>query len=370
MSQNIMRLIKLSELVSLTSLRKPKIVIDPSGEYRIGTKKENIDSEDWDVNIICDKTSWKLPEKLEKLVDEIAQDDKLSNEDKILCVFDKLGHEYIYDDNILSYMRKLDDDKFALPDWYGRDIDMNWTENREEHNRRVCYEISRYLAKSLDKIFKNDEKINTCILWDVDLTHYYVGLISDEYALTLDLDNFDKIKDLTRIKAGLTAEGISILEDNNGRFKKSLDKYNEGKSKYAYKKISSEVEDKEAKADKEEKIQEPDDVTFLRNAVKILKEQYGIDSQGIFEYMKEIVDIKMGPDRRKKIWKKIEGNKEQEKRYIRCLTFNIGNQEEYVIDVDTNEVRPFNKAEFEVENSKYIPYKQLLRDWEEQYNGR
>lgn len=65
------------------------------------------------------------------------------------------------------------------------------------------------------QLFEEKENFNVCILWNKDLTHYLVGLASDEYSVTLDTDDFFYIKDLTRIKTGLTAKGITILEDTN-----------------------------------------------------------------------------------------------------------------------------------------------------------
>ena len=36
--------------------------------------------------------------------------DGINNEDKILYVFDRLCKEYTYDDNLLSYIKKVDDE--------------------------------------------------------------------------------------------------------------------------------------------------------------------------------------------------------------------------------------------------------------------
>lgn len=130
MSINIINFSKLSELVSLSSLRKPKIVLNPKEEYYIKFKRGMGNAEDLTANIICDKTEWKIPEEVQTFVDELSKNNQLSNEDKILLIFEKLSKEYIYDDNVLSYMQKIDDDKYALPDWYGRDIDSDWTRNR------------------------------------------------------------------------------------------------------------------------------------------------------------------------------------------------------------------------------------------------
>ena len=66
-------------------------------------------------------------------------------------------------------------------------------ENRKTHNRRICYEVSRYLAKSLSVLFKDRPDVNICIFWDKGLTHYFVGLSGREYSVALDLDDFTYI---------------------------------------------------------------------------------------------------------------------------------------------------------------------------------
>lgn len=364
MSMNIAKLNKLSELVSLTCRRKPIVVLNPEEEYYIKSSKGIGNNESLNTAMICDKTEWKIPEEIKNDVEELTQNGQLSNEEKILLIYEKICHKYAYDDNILSYIIKNDEDKFDLPDWYGRDVDIEWEENRETHNRRVCYEISRNLAKSLTEILKSEEKYNICILWDKDLTHYFVGLNCKEYSLTLDLDEFNKIKDLTRLKSGLTAEGIVILEDKQGKFTQALNEYNNKREKYSINKIESEIEEKNSF----EEIEVPDDIIFFKNALEILKDEYDMDPQGIFEYMKEIADIKLGPENRAKVWKKKFGESEKETRYMRCLLLNVEDKK-YIIDVEKKELRSFDEEEFTKENAEFIPYKHLHRDWDERYNG-
>ena len=323
--------------------------------------------EDLNANIICDKTEWKIPKNIQTLVDELIKDMQISDEDKILIIFERLCKDYIYDDNVLSYMKKIDDDKFALPDWYGRDITTDWRNNREEHNKRVCYEVSRYLAKALSELFKENDDFNTCILWDIELTHYYVGLTCSDYTITLDLDDFSHIKDLTRVKAGLTIDGIEILEDDKNKFRRALARFNKDRDKYAIKKIESEVEDV-VTFNQNEDQDEPDDIVFLRNAMEILSKKYNIDPQGIYEYMKEIVDIKLGTNAREKVWKKIRRDSSQGMIYTRCLVVNVDNKK-YIIDVPNRVLRQFYEKEFLKENPDFIPYKQVSRDWKEHYDG-
>ena len=171
------KLTKLNELVSTSFRRKHIIVLNPEGE------EEN--KEKLSTNTTYDRAGWKIPEEIRTLVNELSQDKNLSNEDKILLIYEKLCREYVYDDNILSYIQKSDDDSYNLPDRYGREIDEEWEKNREKHNRRVCYEVSRYLAKALTELFKDNENFNVCILWDKGLTHYFVGLTCNEYSVDL-----------------------------------------------------------------------------------------------------------------------------------------------------------------------------------------
>ena len=333
----------------------------------LNLKKDFGNREDLNANIICDKAKWKIPEDIQGFVDGLSKDSQISNEDKILAVFERLCKDYIYDDNILSYMKKVEDDKFALPDWYGRDVDTDWEKNREEHNKRVCYEVSRYLAKALSELFKENDDFNVCILWDIDLTHYYVGLTCSDYTITLDLDNFNNIKDLTRLKTGLTIDGIEILEDDKNKFRSALARFNKGRDKHDIKKMESEVEDTTIST-QDESQEEPDDIAFLRNAMAILREKYNIDSQGIYEYMKEIVDIKLGTNAREKVWKKIRGDSSKGTIYTRCLVVNIDNKK-YIIDVDEKLLRQFDEKEFLEEDADFTPYKKVSRDWGEHYDG-
>lgn len=84
--------------------------------------------------------------------------------------------------------------------------------------------------------------------------------------------------------------------------------------------------------------------------------------------MKEIVDIRLGPESRKKVWKKIEGKDNKATRYIRCLVLKVDNQE-YILDVDKMLIRTFDEEEFGREDTDFIPYKDLSRDWVEPYDG-
>lgn len=66
--------------------------------------------------------------------------------------------------------------------------------------------------------------------------------------------------------------------------------------------------------------------------MEFMTEDLKLDSQGVFEYMKELIGCSLGGKAREKIWKKIPGN-ETDTRYIRCLLVNKDG-ETYLIDGD------------------------------------
>ncbi len=360
MSINIEKLIELNDLVSIYRKRKHTLVLNPAD------KLQEIDFSD--NNIEYDKVEWKIPDELEKLVEELRNNNELSNEDKILSIFENICRTYIYDDNLISYIEKIDDESYTVPDWYGREVDSEWEKNREGHNRRVCYELARYIAKSLTELFRDDDNYQIAIHWNKDHTHYFVGLTCDEYSVTLDADSFYNIKDLTRLKTGLTADGIDILEDKNNRFNDALAKFNSTRSEYAIKKMEDEISEQKEDTQSQQSEELNEEIIFLKKALEILVEKYNMDSQGIFEYLKEIVDIRLGPERRHKVWKKIGGETNESTRHIRCLVINVDNKT-YIIDVDKKELRPFSEEEFEEKKTPYIRYNDLSRKGFDYYDG-
>ena len=219
MSIEIEKLIKLNDLATISSRKRRIIVLNPGEAY------DYVDVPD--DNIVYDEVKWDIPDDIQTLVNKLSKNTGISNEEKILIIYEKLCKDYVYDDNLLSYIQKLDYRSFSLPDSYGRSINEEWIKNRQEHNRRVCYEVSRYLAKALQELFKDAKDYGVTILWDKSLTHYFVALTCNDYSVTLDLDDFDNIKDLTRLKTGLTAEGIVVLEDKKYKFTDALEKFNE-----------------------------------------------------------------------------------------------------------------------------------------------
>ena len=363
---NFNRIGKLNDLLTYDLKRKPTIMLEPNPEhsYRVsGTAN--------DIMLGIDTEEWEIPDELKPFVEELAKSD-ISNEEKILKIYQRLCEDYTYDDNVLSYIRKNDDESFFLPDEYGRKTNPEWKENRKKHNRRTCYEISRILAKSISEIFRlsgNSKNYDVCVIWDEANTHYFVGIDNNDYYVSLDIDDFTQIKDLTRLKTGMSLEGIKILEDSSGKFEETLKKFNNGKSKIAKHHIQKKLE-QEHKEDIETSINssEPDDLTFLKYTIQILKEEYNIDSAGIYEYLKEIIDTKMGAGFRKKVWKEVKTNSGTGKRYTRCLIVSIDDIP-YMVDVTKNELNEiFHELD---EREQFIPFKEMERDFDnDPYDGR
>ena len=98
MSVNMYKLTKLNDLVTTSFRRKHIIVLNPEGKH--GSKKK------LKGNAIYDEAEWKMPEEIRTLVEELSQNSQLSNEDKILEIYEKLCRDYVYDDNVISYIKK------------------------------------------------------------------------------------------------------------------------------------------------------------------------------------------------------------------------------------------------------------------------
>lgn len=367
---NFNRIGKLNNLVSNDLKRKPTIILDPNPEqsYRMfGTAN--------DIIVGIDADDWEVPDELKVFIDEIAKSG-ISNEEMILKIYQKLCENYTYDDNVLSYIKKNDDETFYLPDEYGRDPDSIWKENRKKHNRRNCFEISRILAKSISEALMlsgNSRNYDVCIIWDEAVTHYLVGLACNDYYLSLDLDDFTQIKDLTRMKTGLTLEGIKILDDPSDKFGAVLRSFNKNRGKIAKDYIESKrnefnFSDKKSTSRDDEDV-DSDDINFLKFTAQILNEM-GLDSAGMFEFFKEIVDTKFGTKARRKDWKKIENNPGTGERYTRCLIVMIDGIT-YIVDVTKqNPEEVFRRCTDDVLN-ELIPFKKMERNWnEDPYDGR
>ena len=286
------------------------------GDYKIILEPNRKLNEEW---IEYDKVKWELEDNLEDLVNELLQNKQLSFEKKILEVYKFICLNYIYDDNVLYFFKKDTSDpeniKYIAVDWYGRIVDEKWKNNRKKHNRRICYEFARFYAKAINVLLDGDENLEAFMLGDKENTHYVTVLTGRDYSVILDLDDFNKIKDLTRLKLGLTINGITILRDEKGIFKKAINEFNDGR-------LSDIIDIKKIK----KQFNENNKIECFKKIADILK-TYNIDSQGFMEYMRTIVENEGFEI--EKIWKEIKG--ENEKRYVRCIIFEYKGKT-YLID--------------------------------------
>ena len=303
------------------------------GDYKIILEPNRTMTEEW---IEYDQVKWTMDESVEKLVNKLKNDNTLSFEEKILEVYNHICLNYIYDANVLFFFRKDTSDpnnvKYIAVDWYGRIVGEKWIENRKKHNRRICYEFARVYAKAINELLNGNDKLEACMVGDKENLHYVVGLTGEDYSAILDLDDFNSIKDLTRLKLGLTIRGIKILRDNSGKLQKAVEKFNKNRPE----------ELPEIEKEKENyKNQIIDIIQYFKNVLKILKD-YNIDSQGVFEYMRFIVEqeeIEV-----EKLWKEV--NVLPEKRYERCFTFEMDG-ELYLMDSVEKKLDKIDKTNLE-----------------------
>lgn len=279
-------------------------------EYKVVLEPSTNIKEDY-VELDC--INWELEDTMVELVDSLKNNNKLTLEEKVLEVYKFICLNYIYDDNVLFFFKKRKDVEgntyYIAVDWYGRIIDKNWIEKRKTHNRRICYEFSRFFAKAINILIGNRDDIESFIIGLKDNTHYVTVISGEDYSAILDLDDFNKIKDLTRLKTGLTLDGIRILRDDKNILRNTIDKFNESRKQTLIE-----------KGNIKEKIE------YFNKAINTIKE-YNLDSQGFNETMKKIIeDEKIDTDR---LWK-LEAES-PEKRYVRCIGFEYESKK-YIVD--------------------------------------
>ena len=288
------------------------------GNYKIVLEPGRALQEDW---IEYDQVKWEIEEPMQFLLKDLQKDTKLSLEEKILEVYKFICLNYIYDANVLYFFRRDESDpndiKYIAVDWYGRIVGKDWIENRKKHNRRICYEFSRFYAKAINQLINGEEDLEAVIVADKDNLHYVVGLTGKDYSVILDQDDFSSIKDLTRIKLNLTINGIHIFRDENKKFTNLV--YNHNKDK-----LSELQEIEDAKAN----LKDKNLIEYFEVAIEALN-KYNIDSQGFFEYSRSLIEgsgLKI-----EKIWKVDTRLISDEKRHERCLYFDYDNKT-YLLD--------------------------------------
>lgn len=309
------------------------------GDYKIILEPGRNFTEDW---IEYDSVTWELDNSIQQLINKLEKEDGLSFEDKVLKIYEYICLSYIYDDNVLYFFKRdfsdINNIKYIAVDWYGRIIDNGWKENRKNHNRRVCYEFARFYAKAINELLGENDKLEAFMLGDKENLHYVVGITGNDYSVILDLDDFNSIKDLTRLKLGLTIKGIKILRDDTGKFQTAIDNFNKDKLNEL-----SEVEVLK------ETLSKNNTIKYLNGVVDILN-SYNIDSQGFCEYMRTLIEAE-GIEI-EKIWKEIKGS--TEKRYARCLIFNFADKT-YLLDSVIKTLKVIDKGNLDKQIFIFTP---------------
>lgn len=302
------------------------------GDYKIILEPNRELKENW---IEYDSVKWKMEDNIRELVNALMKKKHFSLEEKIIKLYEYICKNYIYDANVLYFFKRDNSNplekKYIAVDWYGRIVGQDWIEKRKKHNRRVCYEFSRSFAKAINTLISADgNQLEAFMLGDKENTHYVVGLTGKDYSAILDPDDFNSIKDLTRVKMGLTIKGIHILRDETGLLRKALDKFNADKP----------VELKEIEEAKRN-LRNKDFIKYINESIKVIN-KYNIDSQGFFEYIRFL--IKESGITVEKIWK--EDKNSEEKRYERCLYFEFNNKT-YLLDSIDKKISIINLADLD-----------------------
>ena len=287
------------------------------GNYKIVLEPERDLKEDW---IEYDSVKWEIESNVKEVVEKLQKDVNKSLEEKIFELYKYICMHYIYDANVLYFFKRDDSNpnniKYIAADWYGRIVDFKWFENRQKHNRRICYEFSRFYAKAINLLINDRDDLEAMIVGDKENTHYVVGLTGKNYSIILDQDDFSNIKDLTRIKMNLTLKGIHIFRDNTGKFIQLVNSYN-----------SDKLEELKEITEARVKYKDIDKIKFLNLSIDAIN-KYDIDSQGFFEYIRSLIEeIEINIE---KIWR-VDTRNTIERRHERCLYFDYDGKT-YLLD--------------------------------------
>lgn len=299
-----------------------EICANMGNNYKIILEPNRTLSEKW---IEYDTVKWEMEDGVQNLVNDLLSNSLLSLEEKIIKVYEYICLHYIYDANVLYFFKRdasdINNIKYIAVDWYGRVVGPEWKEKRKIHNRRICYEFSRIYAKAINTLIDGKYDLEAVMIGDIENTHYVVGLTGKDYSIILDQDDFNSIKDLTRLKLGLTIKGIHILRDETKKFTKVVDEFNSDKEDQL-----PEITSAKAKLLNKDNSSYFNVIDYFNEIVNIYN-KYHIDSQGFFECVRALIEEQ--GFHIEKIWK--QDIKNTERRYERCLYFKYEN-DTYLVD--------------------------------------
>ena len=328
-------------------LRKLKEVNSLMNWNKIKINPEEIQKDD-NCEIKKDYVLWK--EDDDKLFDELRKDEnfeQLSTIEKILKIHCLVCKHFVFDD-FCYFLGNYNKEKniCTIDSKYGRNPNLVWRENRKKHNRRICYELSRYMAVRLKQFIKEESDI--FLVSDEYETHYATVYVCDDFMIIIDTDDYWKGADLNRVKLGLEIKGITIVSDEKNIVKEKLAEIN--KTRKSKKEFQKEIEDGTVEKSKIEWI------NILLEKIKIL------GNDGIFKYMCTILEMKGYEP--KKIWEK-EDTTYKETLYMRWnMNFMVINSSGIKILSD----REFNDY---IHEGKYLHNKERHTIAERmEYDGR
>lgn len=230
---------------------------------------------------------------------QVENFDKLSTIEQILKIHTLICEHFVFDD-YCYFLGKFDKEKniCTIDEKYGRNPSNEWKKNREQNNKRICYELSRYVAVRLKEFIK--EASDVFLVSDEYETHYATAFVCDDFMVIIDTDDYYKGADLNRVKLGLEVKGITIVSDEKNIVKNELEKFNQ--TRKSKKEFEKEIENDYIEKSKCEWI------NILLEKVKTLGDD------GIFKYMCDILEMKGYEP--KKIWEK-DGKIYRETLYMR-----------------------------------------------------
>ena len=100
MDINIESLVKLKDLANSHYENDIKIVLDPKEQQEHYLKPNS--------SIMFDTAEWKIPHELYSFYYELLKDESKNDAEKILSIYEKICQTYVYDDNLISYIQKID----------------------------------------------------------------------------------------------------------------------------------------------------------------------------------------------------------------------------------------------------------------------
>ena len=267
---------------------------------------------------------------LDKL-NKIADIGNWSFIDIILKIHLMVCEHFVYDE-FCYFLGRYDkeNDICTIDEKYGRNPNNKWIEHRKVHNRRICFELSRYTAYRIKQLA--NEECDVFLVSNQYESHYATAVICNDFSIIIDSDDFIKGEDLTRAKLGLEIKGITIVNDEKELVRKALKNIN-------FKRISKKDFEKESQND----IKKKSDYEWLD---VFINKTHMIKSEYVFKDLKLMLEDRGYEP--KKIWTKYNN------KYIQTLylAWNMGYMVVNSLEIELLSTRAFF---YNIQDGKYLP---------------